>query len=955
MAVKILIKRKFSWLIFTGGACYFILQAILGCFGGTSTLPIGSELDTINAYFCECSFETSARQMTDPDGNDGLYVIFDQDDATEASAVVAVYEEDLVMETDSWVGVRFRGIRIPRYSIIKSAHVEFTAAEVNDENTNVMIWLENSTNTDAFLEEDGNVSSRTRTEDVVNWIVEDRWTPNSKWDTPDFAHLVQNFVDKDMWRGDENNSLVVLFETLSGYRNPKSAHSGDDTAPKLIVEYAPVSKAKLAVCLGQEIDRCGTYKTCEETPHKEIIESHCQTEVTDTFSGLVTAAGYVPSNAQISCKPWTTFPEPRFYADAFLSPACEAECSPIPFNGDNFDPEAANACISEAVKECRDAGGSPDECNKSDEVLMCMTYVSATHAGADEPICVVDGPGSDTNEPEFDASMKAAIMNSTSTAAMPLARQLFGQRSICEVEGLTYINVDDEYTPNGGPAATEGRLTFFGGPCPGAKCYVGFASALGMANIAFDSGTIFVPDPVFKQLVQTAITYPGVALVGDGTYSEVFNRGVEAVGRGARGSEGGIFFGTNDSSSENPLSLNVNWTGKTCSLAGDLLRSVDREGQPALCDGDGDKQCFRDSDCGVGPCILETEDATGYCEGDGTTACETDEDCYFGPCGDLPMDEGVLTAWAQYDGVLLNQPPRADASGTQAQVECTSYDGAVVELDGAGSSDPDCDISLVSWLKGGRHGYNVGDTLVATNLLALNEPTDYTLRVFDAYAQSDEDTTMVVVRDTTPPTFEFLPDDVTAECTAPDATGTLVDLGTALASDICDQEPNVSNNSPDRFKLGDTTVTWTATDEDNNDVSADQLVTVIDTTPPEIFCNAPGTINPTDAGDDKADPEDRAYPIEPVAFTATAVDTCDPDVPAVITEFDCFAFTKKGKRIDKTDSCVVTFSGDTITISDTGGVDTHISWTVTAEDDTGNPPNANEVVCKVEVISYTSP
>jgi hypothetical protein len=479
---------------------------------------------------------------------------------------------------------------------------------------------------------------------------------------------------------------------------------------------------------------------------------------------------------------------------------------------------------------------------------------------------------------------------------------------------------------------------------------VGFDSKLEVEDIEFDSGTIFVKDPRFWDLAQTAITYPGVASVGDGTGGVVADLSVEAFGRGARGDEGGVFPGTNDSTnSDNPLELTVNWTEKTCSLTGDMTLSLNAEGEPAHCEGDVDRECFRDSDCGVGPCVPSgTEGEPGYCEGDDTTTCVEDADCYFGPCGDLPWDEAVLNAYAQYDGVLLNQPPRADAGGTQPQVECTSYDpfpGAEVELVGTGSSDPDHDISVVSWLKGGRLGENVGNTLVATNRLALNAPTDYTLRVIDTYAQSDEDTTMVVVRDTTPPEFDYVPPDVTAECTAPDAIGTEVDLGTAQASDICDEDPTVSNNSPERFILGDITVTWTATDDDENDVSADQLVTVEDTTPPVISCNAPETIDPTDAGDDKADPR------EPVAFTATAVDICDPEVPAVITEFDCFAFTKKGKRIDKTDSCEVAFWGDTITIFDTGGVGTHISWIVTAEDDTGNPPNTSEVECEVEAIN----
>jgi len=875
--------------------------------------------------------------MTDPVGNEGIIVMVDEDDATEAaSGSVAVYEEELVMETGSWVGVRFREIPIPRYSVIKSAHVEFTAAAQGHDPTEVKIWVENSTETDAFSEGSGNVSSRTLTAGSVDWIL-DNWTPNAKYTTEDFADLVQEIVNNDYWGvGDERSSLVVLFETNTGLRQPMSSETGDDTAPKLLIEYASLVTAALDVCLGETIPRCGFHLGCEETPHREIILAHCQNQVRETFTGLVTAAGYVAPDAQISCEPKELITGHYLY-DAQLSQACEADCLSNPLDEDNFDPEEANACLSEAVQYCRDNGISYDECA---EVQECFTtYLNATHAGEDVPICVADGPGSDT--------------------AMPLVRQLFGQRTICDVEGETTITVTvdgESKSPEGGPAFTEGRLTIFGGPCPGAKCPVGFDSKLEMENIEFD--VIFRKDPVFKYLAQTAITYPGVVMVGDGTGGVVANRSVEAVGRGARGEgdevESGIFFGTNDSTnSVDPLKLTVNWAGKTCGLAGDLLRSVDAEGEPAHCEGDGTRECFRDSDCGVGPCVTP-EEGEPYCAGDVTTTCNSDSECDLGPCGDLPQDEGVLEASALYDGVLLNQPPRADAGGTQPQVECTSYDpfpGAEVELVGIDSSDPDHDISMVSWLKGSRLGPNVGDTLVATNRLALNEPTDYTLRVIDAYAQADEDTTMVVVRDTTSPEFDYVPPDVTAECTAPDAIGTAVDLGTAQASDICDEEPNVSNNAPERFTLGDTTVTWTATDDDENDVSADQLVTVEDTTPPEIFCNAPATINPTDAGDDKTDPEDRPDLIEPVAFTATAVDICDPEVPAVITEFDCFAFTKKGKRIDKTDSCEVAFWGDTITIFDTGGVGTHISWTVTAEDDTGNPPNTSEVECEVEVIN----
>ena len=73
-----------------------------------------------------------------------------------------------------------------------------------------------------------------------------------------------------------------------------------------------------------------------------------------------------------------------------------------------------------------------------------------------------------------------------------------------------------------------------------------------------------------------------------------------------------------------------------------------------------------------------------------------------------------------------------------------------------------------------------------------------------------------------------------------------------------------------------------------------------------------------------------------MTFTASATDTCDLTVPATVTEFDCFKLTKKGKRIDKTESCVVQTSGASLQILDSGGVGDHITWTVQATDASGN-------------------
>ena len=92
-------------------------------------------------------------------------------------------------------------------------------------------------------------------------------------------------------------------------------------------------------------------------------------------------------------------------------------------------------------------------------------------------------------------------------------------------------------------------------------------------------------------------------------------------------------------------------------------------------------------------------------------------------------------------------------------------------------------------------------------------------------------------------------------------------------------------------------------------------------------------------------------PDAPISFTGGGADACS-SVSTVITGFDCFKFTKRGKRIDKTESCVVSVAGDTITIDDVGGVGDHISWKIAVTDVNGN---SSEGTCEVIVVNPGNP
>jgi Tol biopolymer transport system component len=87
-----------------------------------------------------------------------------------------------------------------------------------------------------------------------------------------------------------------------------------------------------------------------------------------------------------------------------------------------------------------------------------------------------------------------------------------------------------------------------------------------------------------------------------------------------------------------------------------------------------------------------------------------------------------------------NQPPVADAGGPYI-APATSWDGAEVELNGTGSSDPDGDPLLYSWQ---IDGLEIGTDPVMTYEFPIGQ-TDVTLTVFDPSGESDTAETTVTV------------------------------------------------------------------------------------------------------------------------------------------------------------------------------------------------------------------
>ena len=95
----------------------------------------------------------------------------------------------------------------------------------------------------------------------------------------------------------------------------------------------------------------------------------------------------------------------------------------------------------------------------------------------------------------------------------------------------------------------------------------------------------------------------------------------------------------------------------------------------------------------------------------------------------------------------------------------------------------------------------------------------------DAYNNVSTEIQYVTVQDTTPPVMT-VPADVVFETTGMAMTLTDNDYGTTNATDLVDPTPAISHDALESFPVGDTVITWRATDSYGNFAEAVQTVTV---------------------------------------------------------------------------------------------------------------------------------
>ncbi len=135
------------------------------------------------------------------------------------------------------VGIRFNDLDIPQGAIITDASIQFQADETHSGATTLLIEGQATDNALTFTRANGNISSRSRTNAIVDWEPAP-WTlvgeAGSDQQTPDITSIIQEIVDRPGWSS--GNSLAIIITGI-GRRTAESFDGDAAGAPVLHVEY----------------------------------------------------------------------------------------------------------------------------------------------------------------------------------------------------------------------------------------------------------------------------------------------------------------------------------------------------------------------------------------------------------------------------------------------------------------------------------------------------------------------------------------------------------------------------------------------------------------------------------------------------------------------------------------------------------------------------------------------
>jgi len=202
--------------------------------------------------------------VVDPDNGTVEVAISSGSDDVEEEKDGSLYtnSSDLELVYDSSntsyqkIGLRFRGVQLPKSATITSAYLQFTADESNSAATELEIALHNSSNSPAFSSSN-NVSDRTAFSSKVIWEPAS-WSSNqsgSSQRSPNLKNMVQSLVNRSGWAAGNSVSFMIRgvgrsLTSTSAKRVADSYEGGANKAARLIVSYTTAGGPPPDICAG---------------------------------------------------------------------------------------------------------------------------------------------------------------------------------------------------------------------------------------------------------------------------------------------------------------------------------------------------------------------------------------------------------------------------------------------------------------------------------------------------------------------------------------------------------------------------------------------------------------------------------------------------------------------------------------------------------------------------------
>ncbi|MEE2772793.1 MAG: HYR domain-containing protein, partial [Bacteroidota bacterium] len=249
-----------------------------------------------------------------------------------------------------------------------------------------------------------------------------------------------------------------------------------------------------------------------------------------------------------------------------------------------------------------------------------------------------------------------------------------------------------------------------------------------------------------------------------------------------------------------------------------------------------------------------------------------------GIVSNLPAGTYTITAsngncTAEKTGITISadadetDPTLSVSADIDENTSTTSCDASIAVPDATFSDN--CSGAALSYvLTGATTGSGNGQVGTYTFNIGI---TTITYKVTDGAGNSVSKNVKVTVTDNVKPVITACAADITNQpADEGSCSATNVNLGTITATDNCDTTLTITNDAPNVFPAGSTTVTWTVTDDAGNFTTCTQVVTVLDNQDPKIIsCAADKTVN-ADAGLCTASGVDLG--------SVEATDNCDTDL-----------------------------------------------------------------------------